>query len=213
MPDNALYREFHSAQEAEQWAHHHYGDLLNMDSENELYRLIFSYTGNWYLALNRLLRACPTFGTLEFDDVDFGEYQEEKQQIIEIFQVLNSYTLPEDIIVHRFTHITDVIRMLGKHWPKKGKVFSDKAFVSTTLVKDLLNGFAKENKCTCLLKISLPKGIHGACVSFKTSKTLLNEQEFLLPTNVKMQIQKVHYFKWPIQIDCVALLDERGTLA
>lgn len=213
MPDNALYREFHSAQEAEQWAHRHYGDLLNMDSENELYRLIFSYTGSWYLALNRLLRVCPTFGTPEFDDVDFGEYQKEKQQIIEISQVLNSYTLPENIIVYRFTHITDVIKMLGKHWPQKGKVFSDKAFVSTTLVHDLLKGFAKEYKCTCLLKLFLPKGIQGACVSFKTSKTLLNELEFLLPPNVKMQIQKVHYFKWPIQIDCVALLDERGTLA
>lgn len=213
MPDKAAYREFDSAQEAEQWSHQHYGDLLNMDPESALYRLIFAYTGSWYLVLNRLLRTCPTFGTPEFDTADFGEYEEEKQQIIEISQILNRHTLPENIIAYRFTHITDVIRLLGKHWPQKGKVFSDKAFFSTTLVQDLLIGFAEEHRCTCLLKIFLPKGIHGACVSFKTSKTLLNEQEFLLPPNVKMRIKKVHYFTWPIQIDCIALLNERGTLA
>lgn len=209
--DNLMdYREFSNTDEAERWAWEHYSDLLNLAPESEQYKLIFSYTGSWYKALNRLMRVCPAVGSEAFDKVDFGDYAEEKAEIVALTSILQNYSLPEPIVVHRFAHLSDVVKMSGTRILRKGVYFSDKAFVSTTLIKKLLVSFGKENGCSCVLKIYLPKGLHGAYVSFKTDKTLLNEQEFLLPPNVPMEIVKIHYFTWPIQIDCVALPNERG---
>ena len=209
--DNLMdYREFTNADEAEQWAWKHYFDLLSLNPDSEQYKLIFSYTGSWYKALNHLMRACPAVGSEAFDKVEFGDYAEEKAEIIALNSILQKYSLPESIVVHRFAHIPDIIKMSKACFLHKGVQFSDKAFVSTTLVKNLLVSFGKENGCSCVLRIYLPKGLPGAYVSFKTDKTLLNEQEFLLPPNVPMKIIKIHYFTWPIQIDCFALPNERG---
>lgn len=212
MPvDNFMdYREFSNADESEQWAWNHYSDLLSLDPDSEQYKLIFSYTGSWYKALNRLMRVCPAVGSEAFDKADFGAYAEEKAEIIALNSILQKYSLPEPIVVHRFAHISDIIKMSKARFLRKGVQFSDKAFVSTTLVKSLLIPFGKENRCSCVLRIYLPKGFPGAYVSFKAGKSLLNEQEFLLPPNVSIKIIKIHYFTWPIQIDCVALPNERG---
>ena len=212
MPvDNLMdYLEFSNADEAEQWAWKHYSDVLSLDSESEQYKLIFSYTGSWYKAINRFMRAYPAVGSEAFDKVDFGDYAEEKGDIIALNSVLQNHSLPEPIVVHRVAHISDIIKMSGVCFLRKGVQFSDKAFVSTTLIKSLLIPFGKENRCSCVLRIYLPKGLPGAYVSFKTDKTRLNEQEFLLPPNILMKIIKMHYFTWPIQIDCVALPNERG---
>ena len=209
--DNLMdYREFSNADEAEQWAWEHYSDLLSLPPESEQYKLIFSYTGSWYKALNRLMRVCPAVGSEAFDKVDFGDYAEEKAEIVALTSILQNYSLPEPIVVHRFAHLSDIVKMSGARILRKEVHFSDKAFVSTTLIKKLLVPFGKENGCSCVLRLYLPKGLPGAYVSFKADKTLLNEQEFLLPPNVPMEIVKIHYFTWPIQIDCVALPNERG---
>lgn len=212
MPSESTmdFQEFSNTDEAAQWAWEHYYDLLSIEPESKQYKLIFSYTGSWYTTLNRLMRVCPAIGSTSFDNIDLGDYSEEKEAIIALNSVLQDYSLPEAIVVYRFAHLSDILKMSGAHFLRKGVRFSDKAFVSTTLVKKLLVPFGKENRCSCVLKIFLPQGIPGACVSFKTDKTLLNEQEFLLPPNIPMEIVKVHYFTWPIQIDCIALCNERG---
>ena len=204
--DNLMdYREFSNTDEAERWAWEHYSDLLNLPPESELYKLIYYYTGSMYKIINILLR-----GSISNDTFDVEEYTEEIEAITKLNVMLQSHSLPEPITVHRFTYLSAIKRMAGVRFLHKGVCFSDKAFVSTTLIKKLLVPFGKENKCTCVLKIYLPKGIHGAYVSLKTYKTLLNEQEFLLPPNITMKIKKIHYFTWPIQIDCVAISNERG---
>lgn len=137
------------------------------------------------------MRAYPAVGSEAFDKVDFGDYAEEKAKIIALNSILQKYSLPESIVVHRFAHIPDIIKMSKACFLHKGVQFSDKAFVSTTLVKNLLVSFGKENGCSCVLRIYLPKGLPGAYVSFKTDKTLLNEQEFLLPPNVSIKIIKI----------------------
>ena len=103
MPvDNLVdYREFSNADEAEQWAWKHYSDVLSLDPESEQYKLIFSYTGSWYKALNRLMRVCPAVGSEAFDKVNFGDYAEEKAEIIALKSILQKYSLPESIVVSR----------------------------------------------------------------------------------------------------------------
>ncbi len=202
MQGTTQYREFTSANDAESWAWQHYADLLSLDPESEKYDLIFSYTGSWYKVLNDLMRICPPIGSDEFDKVDFSEYVEEKEQIIMLNSILHNYALPEPIVVYRFAHLCNIAKMTDVHILRKGLCFSDKAFVSTTLVKNLLVPFGKDHRCSCVLKMYLPQGLPGAYVSFKTDKTCLNEQEILLPPNITFQIAKIHLFTWPMQIDC-----------
>ena len=202
--DEPSYREFHSVEEANEWADTHYAELLDISQEDELYKLILFYTGSWYKSLNQLLRICPPLGTTDFDSLNFDEYEDEKKEIIKINRVLNHYSLPENIIVHRYTHLRYILKMTGRHILRKGCSFSDRAFLSTTLVKDQLKDFARKYRCDCVLRIGLPEGMHGACVNFEENRKHLNEPEFLLPPNTKLKITKIHLFTWPVQIDCVA---------
>ena len=102
------YREFNNDNEAEQWAWEYYSDLLNLNPESEKYKLIFSYTGSWYKVLNPLLRACPVLGSDAFNNTEFGDYSEQKTEIIELNSILHSYSLPESIVVHRFSHLSAI---------------------------------------------------------------------------------------------------------
>ena len=135
--------EFSNTDEAERWAWEHYSDLLNLAPESEQYKLIFSYTGSWYKALNRLMRVCPAIGSKDFED-----YAEEKAEIVALTSILQNYSLPEPIVVYRFAHLSDIVKMSGVQVLHKGVHFSDKAFASTTLIKKLLVPFGKENGCS-----------------------------------------------------------------
>lgn len=207
--DSHIYREFQSSEEAEQWALEHYADLLKLNPESDLYKTIFSYTGSWFSVLNRLLRSCPPINSEDFSRIDFSEYADEIDAINTINDTLHRYSLPENTVAYRFTHRSDITGLCRTRILRKGLKFADKAFLSTTLVRKLLEPFGKEHRCNCVLKLYLPKGLPGAYVSFKTDKTRLNEQEFLLPPNVRFQIIKIHAFTFPTIIECKAICDNK----
>lgn len=197
------YREFHSCDEIEAWAMEHYSKLLMLSPESQTYQTIFAYTGSWYKAINAILRVAPPYGTPEFGKLNPGDYQEACDAIRLIADKLDEFVLPEDVVTYRFTHIKDVKKLCGKTLLRQGVVFADKAFLSTTLLKEQLVEFGKQHHCNCILKLFLPKGLHGAYVSFMDERDCLNEQEFLLPPNVKFEIAKVHRLTFPIVIECV----------
>ncbi|OPJ58151.1 ADP-ribosyltransferase [Clostridium chromiireducens] len=76
---------------------------------------------------------------------------------------------------------------------KVGHTFTDKAFIDTTLVPDLIRDFADTHKYNCLLKLHLPKGIKGAYVEFYHKNDHLNECEFLLPLNSIFVLKKKYF--------------------
>lgn len=205
--ETEIYREFKSAEESETWAWQHYANLLGLPPEDELYKMISSYTGSYYKAYNKLLRTCPPLDSIEFRKINFEDYADLVEEIYKISRTLKNYSLPENITVYRFSHKKDIRKLCGKKIFCVGMEFSDKAFFSTTLVKDKLERFRKENRCDCLLKLYLPQGFPGAYVSFKQDWSCLNEQEFLLPPNVKFRILKIHYFTYPLEIECIAICD------
>ena len=199
------YREFKSKEESEIWAWKHYSDLLNLSSEDALYKIISSYTGSYYKAYNQLLRLCPPLNSDKFKRIDFEDRIDDVEEIYKIDYALHSYSLPENIIVYRFTHKKDVRKLCGKIFFGAGTVFSDRAFFSTTLVRDMMNEFRKQHHCDCILKLYLPQGFPGAYVSFKEEWSRLDEQEFLLPPNTRFRILKIHHFTYPLEIECIAV--------
>ena len=210
------YREFNSAEEANSWGREYYSDLYSKCKDktmllcDSLIKSLYAYTGSNYKMLNELLRVCTPMNSQEFEGINFGEYEDEKPALIEINKKLKNYTTPENIIVYRYTHKHYLRKLCPNGKVKIGTIFSDKAFFSTTLVKDLLKDFAIENHCNCILKLYLPKGTPRAYISFKGKQSLLNEQEFLLPTNMKFMITKKQKFtRWPI-IDCQAIVSKEN---
>lgn len=199
------YREFNTKEDAEEWAQMHCADLMELSPENDLHRIIYSYTGNCFTAYNRILRACPPLDSDDFNNIDFGDLSDFAIESRELDKALRSYSLPEDIIVYRFTKKRNIRKLCNEKVLLCGMEFSDKAFFSTTLVKHMLDKFRKEHRCDCVLKLYLPKGCPGAYVSFKNEKSCLDEQEFLLPPNMKFRIMKIHHFTFPLEIECIAI--------
>lgn len=108
---------------------------------------------------------------------------------------LASYSLPENITVYRYTKRKWFKLFFINRKAKKGAEFSDKAFISTTLVSDSLRSFAKEHQYDCLLKLHLPQGTNGVYVEFDKDFSCLKENEFVLPPNLTFTVVK-HSLHW-----------------
>ncbi len=205
VTENQSYFEFKRTEEVEEWARKYYADLLDSPREDELHKLISGYTGNCYKYYNKLLRYYMPVESDTFRQIDTADTRRDVMEIEKIIEVLCKYSLPENIIAYRFTRKKDIISLCSGNRICIGTEFSDKAFFSTTLIRKLLNTFMWENHCNCLLKLYLPKGLPGAYVSIDKEWSCLNEQEFLLPPNIKFKIQKIHRFRFPFTIECIAL--------
>jgi hypothetical protein len=180
------YKVFSTAEESLAWGRANYGELLDeiwfgRDKPRDSFAYaVYAYTASGYMITNKILR-----GFQGFDD---EYYDTERDEAKVISARLCQYELPENIVVYRYTK-KELFRYLfedGK--PKVGGKFTDKAFMSTTLVLKSIKQFAKEHQYDCLLKLYLPKGTHGAFVKFDKSIDCLTEDEFLLPTNQTFEV-------------------------
>lgn len=182
-----IFREFHSCQDADEWAMHNFGQWIkdirsakdNSDKNNIAY-LLYTYTGNMNIIYNRFLRGFKIF--------DKKQSKEFSKNIAIITKEISKFELPENIIVYRYTNRKWFYYLFKYLKPKVGEIFTDKGFMSTTLVPKLLKGFAKEHHYNCILKLYLPKGTKGVYLKFDNS--ILNEQEFLLPPNSTFKLVK-----------------------
>ena len=197
LVDTTEYREFHTAGEVEQWAEIHYSDLCGEQRKNNPdYERLFFYGGSCYKWYNKALR----YG--------WGYSEDTMREVQQLIDILNKYELPEPVVAYRYTHKQDVkLLCLGKR-PQPGMRFADKGFFSTSLVKSSLDIFKKKYGCNCLLKLYLPKGIHGSYISLKGTISLLNEQELLLQRNTEFEIIKIHRFRIPMVIECKAIISK-----
>lgn len=204
--DGQLYTELKTSDAANEWAWKYYSDVLNMDPQSPLYVSIFSYTGSCSDHWNTLLRNCLTIEQGSFLKTSINFAKNTQEEIENIYHFLCQHTIPENIIVYRYTQLKDIQCLCGKKILRPKLQFSDKAFFSTTLVRSLLRHFACEKHCNCVLKLYLPQGLPGAYVSFKDKRSHLDEQEILLPCNTKFEILKVHWLRFPIVIECKAII-------
>lgn len=182
------FRVFQTGEEAEKWGWEHYTELLSGKSKEEVRHLLYTYTGSWYKFYNKILRQ-----DMLQNPERFPEYEQEIRQVPVIARELNRHSLPENIVVYRYVSFQYLKLCGGKTIPTKGMRFTDKAFVSTGLVKANLRKFAIEHCCPVLLEIKLPKGTPGVYVSFHEPGDCLDEQEFLLPPGCTFEVERVRF--------------------
>ena len=183
------FREFHTDKEAYEWAMNYFGSWINeMESIkensdlNNAANLLDAYTSSLNVPINRLLRGY----TEDFEEKQTEQYY---KQISIISNEISKFSLQENIIVYRFTHEKLFSTLFESSEMKENTLFTEKGFMSTTLVRDLLIEFAKSHKYNCLLKLYLPNGTKG---SYMQRKNGINEQEFLLPPNSTFKLCGKH---------------------
>lgn len=202
--ENEKYKEFESADEGNAWGLLHFSDVLTPEN-NPAYESVFFYTGSMSRKWNNVLRRHPSIESGEFEASVKGEFAEDGEQvrrIKEVNAVLIQHSIPENIIVYRYTNKKLIKKLCASRMLKCGMRFTDKGFFSTTLVSHLLIDFAKKHSCDCLLKICVPRGTRGAYVSIKNSMSTLDEQEVLFAPNLRLEIVKVNHLTFPLLIEC-----------
>ena len=185
------YLDFRSANEAEIWGEKSFPNLVtNEFKKTEEFQALFYYGGNMFRPINRYLRGLQ-------------DGRDELYTLVNLINnvVLNNFT-PEDVIVYRSTRIKVIKELCGKQILRKGLIFADKAFVSTSFCAGCAYDYGKAHANDCILKLYLSKGTKGAYLSYKGTFSNLNEQEFLLAANTAFEIIKVHYFTRPMLIEC-----------
>lgn len=205
--DGQMYKELRNSDEATTWANTYFSDILALDENNSVFKSLYYYTGSMSRKWNAVLRRSPSIESSDFEKYagrEFSSDGEQIRRIKEVNSILRQHTIPENIVVYRYTYRKDLRQLCSAKSLKKGLCFTDKGFVSTTLVRELLLPFAKKRRHNCLLKLYLPKGLQGAYVSPPHSKTKLNEQEILLPPNTQFEIRKIHRSLFCTTIECTA---------
>lgn len=184
-----IFREFHTDKEASQWAIDYFGSWIKgiEDDKGNIGKLIYNYSGGMNILYNDFLRG--------YNRIEKEQIPEYSRNISIMAKEISKFSLEENIIVYRYTHKVLFRKLFESSKPKIGKTFTEKGFMSTTLVADLLRQFAKEHKYNCILKLYLPKGTKGAYIS--GGKIKLHEQEFVLPPNATFKlIRKNFSFKY-----------------
>lgn len=173
MQKNQSFKEFTTEDEAKTWAKENYGQWLEKIQitkysypSTEINDLLYGYTGNTYQMYNPMLRG--------FGKYDKEETEEYTQNINIINNEISKFKLKENIVVWRYTYKNMLKLFFENNKIKKGDVFTDKAFMDTTLIPDLLRNFAIDHRCDCLMKLCLPTGTKGAYVYFYNKHSVLN---------------------------------------
>ena len=93
------------------------------------------------------------------------------------------YELPEDIKTYR--------AIKGKYINKDEKVYTDKAYMSTTLIFDVAETYAKEHDCDTILELVVSKG-RGKCAYINEISVFRDEEyELLLKRNSRFTIKGI----------------------
>lgn len=197
------YRQFYTDQDVHEWGVRHFGqwlndiqpDIGNLDN-GSIGNLLYFYAGNMYMIYNNFLR-----GLKGFDNEEIKEYS---RDISILVKEISKFSLIENIIVYRYTDKKLFKYLFDSSSAELGKTFTERGFMSTTLVPGLLREFANEHNYNCLLKLYLPKGTKGAYLKFNNSK--LNEHEFLLPPNATFKLVKKYFsLKYRTVYECVLI--------
>ncbi|MCB2300670.1 ADP-ribosyltransferase [Clostridium tagluense] len=177
------FREFHTDKEVCEFVMKYFNSWINdvqINNKNNISNLLYAYTGSMNVIYNRFLR-----GQVEFEEEQLEKYPKE---IDIITKEICKLELQEDIIVYRYTCKSFFRNSFESFKSKIGRNFTEKGFMSTTLLPDLVKEFPQNHKYDYILKLYLPKGTKGAYVSIGNNN--LNEYEFLLPPNATFKLLK-----------------------
>lgn len=180
--------EFKTVIDAHSWAFSKHESWIENLITPE-YRALYNYCSNDYKSINPYLRASSR-----------EDSQEKNEKILNLSNCLSRVRIPSNIIVYRGTDKSALGDLQDLDYDKlKGKHIIDKAFMSTSMVRNVANKFDKG----VLLKISVPAGSSGGYVGTISEKL---EAEILFDKNQILRIDEVVQRENGIVLSCTMLL-------
>ena len=182
VDDKEGYKEFRTASEAEEWGMKHYLSWGNnykktMGLAKKVVKTslctvpIECYCGHSYRQINNFLRkGCDSEGNL---------YRE----VADILSIVlcNAPRIPCDIVLYRFVNIEFINELIKYNKQDTPSPVQEKGFMSTSLIKDIVNQEESYATCDNLLKIYMEQGTIGVFVNAVTKRS---EEEMLLFPNM-----------------------------
>lgn len=99
--EHTQYREFLCAKDAEEWAHTHFSDVLNLPKHSFTYQSALYYIGSMSRKWNRTLQRCPSIESGDFEKIASSDYAgdgEHINRIKEVNRFVRQHSIPEDIV-------------------------------------------------------------------------------------------------------------------
>lgn len=160
-----------------------YSDFMKTWTEDEI-KTARRYFGGSFTGMNKRLR----------DQIAESSWGENFQKLYKtlVDKIDAAPRLPSDAKLFRFFESEKTVAQIKDGTLGVGSVFSDRAFMSTSLSKsyDGIKDFTGQN--TIVLRINAPKGSKGLFASTKVlNPNHLAEQEFLLAPNSKLEITRI----------------------
>lgn len=179
-------REFRGRKEADEWGVRSFSKWAGSLSDEEE-QAVSTYTSAMYGPINRGLRD---------GDLD----KEDAETVKRLDGILSRGKVPEDMIVFRGISDPEVLGDL-KGW--QGKIFEDRAYVSTTLAPEIAERFAD----AALFRIRVPKGAKAGYIGAVFEEEDGGEQELLLPRGTKIKINGYGEKEGRVVIEAEVILD------
>ena len=192
IDDKSRYKEFLTVEECREWGDYYsnwaqkYKEVMSLAKKiNKNHSIEMStiecYCGESYREINELLR-------LEHisDKHLYG-----KMVDILIMTLCSAPKIKDNIVVYRVVNDAFIKELIGNNKLSGSIPTREKGFMSTSLLKDIVNIYSDEGSGLYLLKIYVPKGTVGIYVNTVTRR---DEEEILLAPNNYLRLIEYPYY-------------------
>lgn len=192
IDDKSKYKEFLRVEECEKWGEYYsdwakkYKEVMilsnNIKTSHSLETsTIECYCGYAYRELNEFLR--------------FGYHSEkhiyDKMSDILIMALCSAPRIPENIIVYRIVNKIFIENMIRQNKLNRQTPIQEKGFMSTSLLKNIVNTYSEGVEEPHLLKIFVPKNTIGIYINSIAKR---DEEEILLAPNNYLRLIEYPYY-------------------
>lgn len=192
IDDKSRYKEFLTVEECREWGDYYsnwakrYKEIMSLFEKIKANHTsetapIECYCGNSYREINEILR----FG------YNSDKHLYDKMVDILIMTLCSAPKIKDNIVVYRLVNDAFIKELIGNNKLSDSILTREKGFMSTSLLKDIVNIYSDGGSGLYLLKIYVPKGTVGIYVNTVTRR---DEEEILLAPNNYLRLIEYPYY-------------------
>lgn len=192
IDDKSRYKEFLTVEECREWGDYYsnwakrYKEIMSLfekikENHTSETAPIECYCGNSYREINEILR----FG------YNSDKHLYDKMVDILIMTLCSAPKIKDNIVVYRLVNDAFIKELIGNNKLSDSIPTREKGFMSTSLLKDIVNIYSDGGSGLYLLKIYVPKDTVGIYVNTVTRR---DEEEILLAPNNYLRLIEYPYY-------------------
>lgn len=192
IDDKSRYKEFLTVEECREWGDYYsnwakkYREVMSLTEKIKTQHSLETatvecYCGNSYREINKLLRSGSISDNNLYD----------KMADILIMTLCSAPRIPEDIVVYRVIDKSFIEDMIRHNKLSRPTPIQEKGFMSTSLLKNIVNTYSEVVGEPHLLKIYVPQNTIGIYVNSITKR---DEEEILIAPNNYLWLLEYPYY-------------------